>query len=76
MATSIIGFDSAWTDQVKAPGAVSIIRIVEGRTDEFGPRSHTLMIGDLNSGYILTPAVGEARKRLRSAGALRGIACS
>lgn len=37
MTTSIIGFDSAWTDQVKAPGAVSIIRVVEGRTTEFVP---------------------------------------
>ena len=37
MTTSIIGFDSAWTDQVKAPGAVSIIRVVEGRPTEFVP---------------------------------------
>ena len=36
----------------------------------FEPRSHTLMIGDLTSGYMLTPAVGEARNRLRSAAAL------
>lgn len=35
--TSIIGFDSAWTDQVKAPGAVSIIRVVEGGPIEFVP---------------------------------------
>lgn len=35
--TSIIGFDSAWTDQVKAPGAVSIIRVAEGRPTEFVP---------------------------------------
>lgn len=34
-STSIIGFDSAWTDQVKAPGAVSIIRVLEGRPPEF-----------------------------------------
>jgi predicted RNase H-like nuclease len=37
VTTSIIGFDSAWTDQVKAPGAVSIIRVVEGRPTEFVP---------------------------------------
>ena len=35
--TSIIGFDSAWTDQVKAPGAVSIIRVIDGRPREFVP---------------------------------------
>ncbi len=34
-STSVIGFDSAWTDQVKAPGAVSIIRVVEGQPTEF-----------------------------------------
>jgi predicted RNase H-like nuclease len=42
----------------------------------FEPRSDTLMIGDLANGYMLTPAVGEARTRLRSAAALRGIACN
>jgi predicted RNase H-like nuclease len=36
-STSIIGFDSAWTDQVKAPGAVSIIRVVEGQVTAFVP---------------------------------------
>ena len=31
-ATSIIGFDSAWTDSPKAPGAISVIRIAsDGR---------------------------------------------
>lgn len=35
--TSIIGFDSAWTDQVNAPGAVSIIRVIDGRPREFVP---------------------------------------
>lgn len=42
----------------------------------FGPRSHMLMIGDRDSGYMVTPAVGEAKTRLQSAAALRGIACS
>lgn len=42
----------------------------------FGPRSDMMMIGDMVSGYMLTPAVGEARTRLESAAALRGIACS
>lgn len=27
---SVIGFDSAWTDKPKAPGALSIIRCIEG----------------------------------------------
>lgn len=36
-STSIIGFDSAWTDQVKAPGAVSIIRVAEGYVTAFVP---------------------------------------
>jgi predicted RNase H-like nuclease len=36
-STSIIGFDSAWTDQVKAPGAVSIIRIGRDHPVEFVP---------------------------------------
>ena len=36
-STSIIGFDSAWTDQVKAPGAVSIIRVIDGGPTEFVP---------------------------------------
>lgn len=35
--TSIIGFDSAWTDRPKAPGAVSVIRLVEWRAVEFAP---------------------------------------
>lgn len=36
-STSIIGFDSAWTDQVKAPGAASIIRLVGDGPTEFVP---------------------------------------
>jgi predicted RNase H-like nuclease len=36
-STSIIGFDSAWTDQIKAPGAVSIIRVAEGHATAFVP---------------------------------------
>lgn len=36
-STSIICFDSAWTDQIKAPGAVSIIRVVEGRATAYVP---------------------------------------
>lgn len=36
-STSIVGFDSAWTDQLKAPGAVSIIRVVKGQFAEFVP---------------------------------------
>lgn len=42
----------------------------------FGPRSHTLMIGDLDNGYMVTPAVGDARTRLQLAAALRGTACN
>jgi predicted RNase H-like nuclease len=37
VSTSIIGFDSAWTDQMKAPGAVSIIRVHSDKTIEFLP---------------------------------------
>lgn len=42
----------------------------------FEPRSRSLMIGDFDSGYMLSPAVGEARIRLLSAAALRGVPCS
>ncbi|NMN71185.1 DUF429 domain-containing protein [Rhizobium sp. 57MFTsu3.2] len=31
--TSIIGFDSAWTDNPKAPGAICVIRLDHGRID-------------------------------------------
>lgn len=41
----------------------------------FEPRSRSLMIGDFDAGYMLSPAVGEARTRLQSAAALRGVPC-
>ena len=41
----------------------------------FEARSRSLMIGDAEAGYIISPAVDEARIRLQSAAALRGVRC-
>lgn len=42
----------------------------------FGLRSQLLQIGDLHSGYMVTPAIGEARRRLLAAAQLRGVPAS
>jgi predicted RNase H-like nuclease len=39
----------------------------------YGDRSELLMIGDLQSGYMVTPAVGEARARLIAAARTRAV---
>jgi predicted RNase H-like nuclease len=39
----------------------------------YGNRTELLMIGDLQSGYMVTPAVGEARNRLLVAARARGV---
>jgi len=41
----------------------------------FEPRSRSLMIGDLHTGYMITPAAGEARARLFSAAAKGAVPC-
>lgn len=32
-----IGFDSAWTDNPRAPGAIAALSVLDGRSDEFQP---------------------------------------
>lgn len=39
----------------------------------YGDRSELLVIGDLQSGYMVTPAVGEARARLIAAARTRAV---
>ncbi|KKB77122.1 hypothetical protein VW35_15440 [Devosia soli] len=41
----------------------------------FEPRSRLLMIGDLIEGYMVAPAIGEARARLEAAALLRSVPC-
>ncbi|WP_291375018.1 DUF429 domain-containing protein [Devosia sp.] len=41
----------------------------------FEPRSRSLMIGDLETGYMITPAEGAARTRLQSAAQIRDVPC-
>jgi predicted RNase H-like nuclease len=41
----------------------------------FEPRSRSLMIGDLEAGYMIAPATGEAQTRLIHAAAGKGVPC-
>lgn len=61
IASSIVGFDSAWTDNPKAPGAVCVIRIdpegrahfVEPELASFGRALQIIRVEQANSPHVL-----------------------
>lgn len=58
--TAVIGFDSAWTDQVLAPGALAIIRVRPDGTREFVPPRLVRFAGALDA--ITAEAAQSARR--------------
>lgn len=60
VTTSVIGFDSAWTDQVRAPGAIALIRVHADGTRSFVPPRLVRFAGALEA--IAAEAAISARR--------------
>lgn len=60
VTTSVIGFDSAWTDQVRAPGAIALIRVHADGTRSFVPPRLVRFAGALEA--IAAEAAVSARR--------------
>ena len=58
------------SDQDELDSAICALIGYQWRT---GPRARSAMVGDLATGYMITPASGTVRRRLMAAARLRGV---